>query len=176
MGIFDKLKQKKDNTQPTREEYENHITEVKNIINNMDTGLGETANETFNKEINQALEDIATEQYGTDEEKRQLAVRKKQEQQGKKHYDDLKSKYQKAKRMRDKNSIRIFNQVIDEAENYPKLIIASYHGLMDTYMHIKQFDNAIDAANKCIEFKKVHGQDCSYELHRIEVINRYKNG
>ena len=79
--------------------------------------------------------------------------------------------------MHDKNSIKIYNELITETkEKFPEITIESYHGLMDTYAHIKQYDNAINAANECIEFKRQHDQDCSYELHRIEVINRYKNG
>ena len=170
MGIFDKLKQKKDNTQPTREEYENHITKVKKIIDNMDTGLGTTANETIKKDINQALEDIAIKEYGTEEEKRELSERKKQEKIIQEQRLPIKEKLQKAKRMNDKNSIKIYEEIIQEATDFPDMIISAYHGMADTYIHIRKFDKGIETYNECIEFKKQSGEDYSYETHRIEFI------
>ena len=77
--------------------------------------------------------------------------------------------------MNDRNSIRLYREVIDEAKDFPNLIISAYHGLMDTYQHIKQFDKAIETANECIEFKKQHNEDYSYEKRKISIMNRNSN-
>lgn len=169
MGLLDKFKKK-----TPRKEYENKVNEARKTINKIDTGLGENANKTIRKELNQKLDDSIIEEYGTSEEKQELFERRKQEKTVKDKQRKIQEKLEKAKRMNDKNSIRIYNEILTEAEKYPKLIITAYHGLMRTYTHIKQFDNAISAANECIEFKKKHNIDYSYELRKIEFINKYR--
>ena len=169
MGLLDKNKKK-----TPRKEYENKINEARKTINKIDIGLGENANKTIKKELNQKLDDNIIEEYGTPEEKQELTERRKQEKTAKEERMKIQEKLGKAKRMNDKNSIRIYNEVLTEAGKYPKLIITAYHGLIRTYTHIKQFDNAISAANECIEFKKKQGMDYSYELRKIEFINKYR--
>ena len=77
--------------------------------------------------------------------------------------------------MNDKNSIKIYHEIIQEATDYPDMIISAYHGMADTYAHIRKFENAIETYNECIEFKKTIGEDYSYETHKIEFITNLIN-
>lgn len=170
MGLFDRLK-KKNNTEKERQQLEKKIQEKKEIINNIDIGLGDEFNKTLRKNINQSLDDAVIEKFGNEDEKQALHQRKEKDNEDKEYQDFLKAKINKGKRMHDINSIKIFREVINEAENYPRLVISSYHEMIETYIHIKQFDNALETLNECIEFKKQHNQEYSYETRKIDFIN-----
>ena len=167
MGLLDKFKKK-----TPRKEYENKVNEARKTINKIDTGLGENANKTIRQELNQKLDDSIIQEYGTPEEKRQLKQRKKQEQKTKDKKIKIHEKIEKAKRMNDKNSIRIYQEAINESKNYPDLTITTYHQMAETYLHIKQQDKAVQTLQECIEFKKQHHEDYTYETRRIEFINQ----
>lgn len=171
MGLLDKLK-KKNTTE--RQQLEKEIQEKKEIISNIDVGLGDNFNKKIQKDLNQSLDDAVIEKYGTKEEKEELSQRKEKEQSEKEFKEYLQAKFDKAKRMHDINSIKIYREIIDEAENYPRMIISSYHEMMMTYAHIRQLDNAIKVTEECIEFKKSINEDYSFETRRLEFFNSLK--
>ena len=174
MGLFDKFKNKK-NKKISREEAEKHTNKMKDYINeNIDVTIaGVDISDSIKKDIQQELDVNIIREYGTPEEKLELTKRKNNEKNKKIRYEELKEKYDRGKRMNDKNSIKIFNEIISEAEEFPDLIISTYHALIETNLHIRHCEDAVNAANDCISFKKVNNEDYSYELRRIDFIKNH---
>jgi hypothetical protein len=167
MRLFDKFK-KREQAEKEAEEIKKELDKTLNI-----SIAGKDVGDSIKKDIYQKIDDNIVREYGTDEEISQLNKRIESEKEKKARKDKLLERYKRAKRMNDKNSIRIFHELIDESEEFPDLIIKSYHGIVMTSMHIKHCDEAIAAANKCIEFKKSINENYDWELHKIEFIKKY---
>ena len=79
----------------------------------------------------------------------------------KEKYDELKEKYEKARRMHDINSIKLYYEIIDECESFDEMSNMCYNGIIDIYIHIKHYDEAIEVANQLIDILKGLGKDYS---------------
>lgn len=171
MGLFDKFKNKNNK----RKEAEKYAEEVKKDLDKtLNISIaGVDISNSIKKDISQEIDDNIIREYGTDEEKSQMNKRIEQENQKKARKKKLLERYNSAKRMHDKTSIKIYQELIEESQEFPSLIIQSYHGLIETNMHIRHCDEAIAAANECIEFKKKHNEKYDYELRKIEFINKH---
>lgn len=154
-----------------REEIEKSVQNLKDDINKIDIGFGEETNKLIRKKWIKEIDDIIIEEIGTEEEKKQLHIRQEKEKIEKEEYNVFKEEYDKAHRMNDRNSIKIYHTLIRDAGKFPNLVGMCYHGLINTSIHIKHFDEALDYCNQSIEFKKEQGEDYSYELSRIDFIN-----
>lgn len=167
MGLFDKFKKRK--------QAEKEAEEIKKKLDNSFniSIAGKDVGDSIKKDLYQKIDDSIIKEYGTDEEISQLNKRIELENEKKARKDKLLEKYNMAKRMNDRNSIRIYQELLNESEEFPELVIRSYHGLIKTNHHMKHCDEAIAAANECIEFKKRINENYDWELHKIEFIKKY---
>lgn len=151
-------------TKEEAEEFVNIITE-KIHTNELDkikiNIMGKDFEIDFLNEYIQKLDDAIIENYGTDEEIANLNKRKQEETLKKEKYDELKEKYEKAKRIHDINSIKLYYEIIDECESFDEMSNMCYNGIIDIYIHIKHFDEAIEVANQLIDILKGLGRDYS---------------
>ena len=122
----------------------------------------------------QKLDDAIIENYGTNEEIAKLNKRKQEEKLKKEKYDELKEKYEKARRMHDINSIKLYYEIIDECESFDEMSNMCYNGIIDIYIHIKHYDEAIEVANQLIDILKGLGKDYSNVEKKIKFVNELK--
>lgn len=167
MRLFDKFK-KREQAEKEAEEIKRELDKTLKV-----SVAGRDVGDSIKKDIYQKIDEGIVREYGTDEEISQLNKRVELENEKKARKDKLTERYKRAKRMNDRNSIRIFHELIDESEEFPDLIIKSYHGLVETNLHIRHCDEAIASANECIEFKKSINESYDWELHKIEFIKKY---
>lgn len=164
-------------TKEEAEEFVNIITE-KIHTNELDkikiNIMGKDFEIDFLNEYIQKLDDAIIENYGTDEEIAKLNKRKQEETLKKEKYDELKEKYEKARRMHDINSIKLYYEIIDECESFDEMADRCYNGIIDTYIHIKHFDEAIEVANQLIDILKGLGKDYSNVEKKINFMNELK--
>lgn len=164
-------------TKEEAEEFVNIITE-KIHANELDkikiNIMGKDFEIDFLNEYIQKLDDAIIENYGTDEEIAKLNKRKQEETLKKEKYDELKEKYEKARRMHDINSIKLYYEIIDECESFDGMANMCYNGIIDTYTHIKHYDEAIEVANKQLDILKGLGKDYSNVEKKINFMNELK--
>ena len=87
----------------------------------------------------QKLDDAIIENYGTNEEIAKLNKRKQEEKLKKEKYDELKEKYEKARRMHDINSIKLYYEIIDECESFDEMqLIDILKGLGKDYSNVEK--------------------------------------
>ena len=122
----------------------------------------------------QKLDDAIIENYGTNEEIAKLNKRKQEEKLKKEKYDELKEKYEKARRMHDINSIKLYYEIIDECESFDEMSNMCYNGIIDIYIHIKHYDEAIEVANQLIDILKGLGKDYSNVEKKTKFVNELK--
>ena len=164
----------------TKEEAEEFVNIIKEKIHTNELDkikiniMGKDFEIDFLNEYIQKLDDAIIENYGTDEEIAKLNKRKQEETLKKEKYDELKEKYEKARRMHDINSIKLYYEIIDECESFDEMANMCYNGIIDIYTRIKHYDEAIEVANQLIDILKGLGKDYSNVEKKIKFVNELK--
>ena len=194
----------KNNKPYTREEFEEKVEKIRDNIKSSDFGVVSIAGKTIGnnkiekdnpninsgdvkfksidlgfdigKNLNEKLDDIIIEEYGTPDEKVEMELRHSQKRikTEKKHI--LYEKYHEANDLyfnHDyENAIVLYREIIDNGEIYDESVLLSYSSLKDCYEMIHDYDSAISVINEHIKVKKEFDLDYDDLEKEIENIKK----
>lgn len=128
--------------------------------------MGEEINEMVKNNLNQALGDSIIKNYGTDEEKAERNLRKKQDEIKREETVKLNNKYYEAKKLSEdleyEKAIKLFEEVTNELSVNNSWIPLIYLDYSECYYKLGDYDNAIDVLNKGLQ--KTNKNDSLYSL------------
>lgn len=141
---------KKEFFELTREEAEEYINNLKKQIENSDYPQ--------KKGLYKYLDELFKENWGTDEEKEEIRLRKekiKLENQKSLHFHD---KYDEARKLMRgleyEKAIKSFKEILTEDKDNKYVSPLIYNDLSDCYYYIDDYDNAIEILKKGLEATK----------------------
>ncbi len=189
----------------TREEFEEKVEKIKEHNNSLKLSISVNGKETesstiekdnpnlgkrnvkfksmeygidIGKQLNQKLDDILIENYGTDEEKAQLNARKDKEKVERQKYQLIHDKYEKADKLmlahNYNDAIPLFKEVIEDSEVYDSTVSLSYTFLSDCYVCLHEYDNAVSVIYEQIEVMKEFNENYNDLESKIEKIKKYE--
>ena len=195
----------KENNNPyTREEFEEKVKKIRDDLNSKDFGVISVNGESIGnnkiekdnpnlgkrdvkfksidygldigKELNETLNDIVIENYGTPNEKAEMERRHVQNKIKKKKKDNLYKKFNKASDLyfnKDyKNAITLFKEIINNGEIYDESVSLAYSYLKECYEEIGDYDNAILVVSEHNKVKKEFGLDTGNLEKEIDDIKK----
>ncbi len=189
----------------TREEFEEKVEKIKEHNNSLKLNISVNGKETENstiekdnpnlgkrnvkfksmeygidisKQLNQKLDDMVIENYGTDEEKARLNARKDKEKVERQKYQIIHDKYEKADKLmlahNYNDAIPLFREVIEDSEVYDSTVSLSYTFLSDCYVCLHEYDNAVSVIYEQIEVMKEFNENYNDLESQIEKIKKYE--
>lgn len=191
---------------PTRKEYEQQIEKVRENINTSGFGVVSIGGKTIGnnkiekdnpnlgkndvkfksmdygldigKNLNEKLDEMVIENYGTNEEKAELKARKDKEKEKIRKQKPIHAKYEKADKLMlrhdYKDAIPLFREVINDSEIYDVTVSLSYTFLSNCYECLHEYDKAISVINEHIEVKKEFNENYQDLESQIEKIKKYE--
>ena len=180
------LKIKKETKKPTRQEAEKKAEELKKQINEkplvkMSLGgkdIGGEIDKSIKSKLNQKIDDSIIEEYGTDDEIKELRERQRKEKIIKEKKLRISELYDQAthhlSRHNYQEAIKLFEEIINTYEIYDATVSLSFYELIDTYSYIGEYDKAFTIAEKQIQTLKQFEKDYSKVEEQIENIKKNK--
>ena len=195
----------KENNNPyTREEFEEKVKKIRDDLNSKDFGVISVNGESIGnnkiekdnpnlgkrdvkfksidygldigKELNETLNDIVIENYGTPNEKAEMERRHVQNKIKIQKKDNLYKKFNKASDLyfnKDyKNAITLFKEIINNGEIYDESVSLAYSYLKECYEEIGDYDNAILVVSEHNKVKKEFGLDTGNLEKEIDDIKK----
>jgi len=191
---------------PTRKEYEQEIEKIRENINTSDFGVVSIGGKTIGnnkiekdnpnlgkkdvkfksmdygldigKNLNEKLDEMVIENYGTNEEKAELKARKDKEKEKILKQKPIHATFKKADKLfmnhNHKEAIPEFRYVIDNSEIYDETVSLSYSFLSDCYVFLDDYDKAIEVLNEHLEVKKEFNEDYQKIESQIERVKQFK--
>lgn len=165
------VKFNKNNEKPSRQELEKQVAELRKKTNKIDLGFGEELNEMVRKDLNQELDDTIIRNYGTDEEKAQMKLRKKQDKIKKEEALKLNNKYDEAKKLSEEleyeKAIKLFKEVTNELTDNNSMTPLIYLDYSECYYKLGDYDNAIEVLKKGL--RKTNKNDSLYSMLKDQI-------
>lgn len=115
------------------------------------------------KDLNEKLDDLIIENYGTPDEKAELNQKNKLKSIKRQQKDNLYEKFHEASDLyfnqEYQNAIGLFKEIVDNGEIYDETVSLAYSSLKDCYEAIGDYNSAISIVTEHYKVKKEFGLD-----------------